>query len=439
MLSLPNQEVLRKAILDTVAGSALIPESLSQLVTDRAREITTFFPFLTTMPAGSNTYQWNDITVYPNVYAMGQKAAPTAKSSTYNRRTVDLKMIKVKGSVTRMERLASAKFIDAYASEIDKCTRGAAQTLDGICLWGSATADAYQWTGVEPTASTNLTDAAAATQTLAMLDEMIDATSKGGSEDNNRIFLMSNEQISKCISLQRAMQLLGPMITLSVKKGWIVAGYRDIPLIPNSCCRPKSAWSGSVTLAATGTGGTLPANAVNAFRMSYVDVFGEQWASASATVATSGTTSRITLTWTAQTLDTDSETKALYYKIYFGNTDGARANLTLYKRLAAKNYDANGLFSSNVTSYSFTGADTQISSVQHPYISGALDETIFLVNYDPERSLEFPYLSEENRPPITVVELARVSTAYDFQLEAIGAMAFRDEAILAVKRGVKAS
>lgn len=435
MLSLDQAELIRKAILDTSGGSPLIPENLSRVISERAKELSTFMPLCPTMKAKSNVYEWNDRTALPKAYYMGEKADPSAKSSTYNRRTVTLKTGRVKGQVTRFQRLAGAAFLDSLVTEIEGATEAMSQTIDGLCLWGSATADSRQYTGMEQTASTNLTDEATATLTIAMLDEMIDATSKGGTLDQTRAFWMSNEMITKTVALQRSLYLLGPMITLDVDRGWEVAAYRGIPLIPNQACKTRAAWSGTLTLSGTGTGGTLAADTYY-FRMGYVDIFGEQRASASASVTTTGTTSSVAITWTAQTLDPDSETQALYYKIYHGTTD-TRAGLTLYKLLAAKNYDSTGLFSTNVTSYTFSGSETQVSATQHPYVTG--DETIFLGNVSAERGFEMPYLSEMEGVVITFLELARTTSSYPFQLESINAMAWKDETVLAVKRGTKST
>jgi hypothetical protein len=446
-----NKSLIRKA-LDSASGTAeaLIPEHLEQIITNTVVRLSPELAMVQPKFDNQKYHEFNRLLTLPAAGgAMGENAVTPTRNATYERSTVQLKIIRRKGAVTNFLADTSEKYIDAAAAEMENHLLAHTYDLSTYLVHGNAGADAYTFDGIGKMVETNRINEVAAgvvPTDLSFLDDMIDENLDRQGMNHNKAFLMSPKMLSKVSSLLTNVRLNqglsgGGLTQVDVGGGWRLNAYRDIPIIVSSQMRPK-ATMGTVTTATAASGGTIPADEYF-FRVSYVDYNGESTASAEVSRVTSGSTSTLTLSWA----DVPS---ALYYKIYCGLATGG-ANTKLVKVISANSYDGSGTIGSRVTSHVFT---TNPSTVDSDSVTSAMEadipkiatggvppEDVILWDLDEYQGLgKMPYTNSGGsrfNGLVTITPLAITDDFVPFMTKTYAALCPSFEATSVIHRGLR--
>lgn len=292
--------------------------------------------------------------------------------------------------------------------------------MEFLTYYGNATADTYQFDGLEgglladATAKTALSaggsfyDGGNAAATLSTLDTMIDkALSYNGSSQDKFVFLASRPMISRVSALQTRVTRV--VNTVRSEMGFEMETYRTIPLLPTGILTPLSTSTSPTLTGAAAAGGALAAGTYY-FAISSVTLNGEQKASAAASVVTASSNLTAHLTWTA-------DSNAKLYKIWRGTTSTV-ADMGLIAVIPALTYDGNGNLSSTVASYDDTGVTP--NTALNPLVS--TDEQIALVNITAgDRGVRYvggvSPLGEKMDSYFSYVPLSTTNGSYRFMME----------------------
>jgi hypothetical protein len=381
--------------------------------------------------------------------AMGEGATTPTYNSTYQRATVELKIIRRKGAVTNFLQDAST-YIDAAAAEMENHLISHVYDLATFMLHGNAGANAYSFSGWDKFITTNRYNevvGGTVPTNLKFLDKMIDSNRRRQGAAHRQAFLMSPEMLSKVSELLTNVRLNqgltgGGLTQVSIPGGWRLNAYRDIPIIETSHTRPQITM-GTVTPGTATSGGTILDATHNYFKVSAITWDGESLASAEADQGTSGgNTSVITLAWTAVT-------GAFYYKIYYGATTGAE---TLIKVVAAQTYDGTGTITGNNTTITLTtlAADTAVggsittamaSDLPLVATGGIPPEVIYHIDLDEYQGMGgLPYTNSAGsrfQGLVSIEPLAKTDDNIPFLIKSYPALKDAFEATCSVIRGLR--
>lgn len=412
-------EELRNALKSSDV-SALIPEDLEPQLIEFLYKISPLYQLLTKKRATSATHEVNLRSGVPEAWAEGELTTPVHRSSTYQRKAVQLKIFRIAGGVSHFAQSATMDFIDLLAAELDAAVEAMADLLEFQAVWGNDT-DTYQTSGldtlVSEEASGNIVDVDGSV-TLSVLDNMIDQISvfRGVNRDP-KVFLASPGMVSKISGLETRVGL--DLTTIEYPGGLRMRTYRGIPLVEAPYTKPASTTSSPTVTATDSGGGTGPAAGTYNYKISSVTLNGEQVAGTADSVTT-GAANQIDLSWTA-------DANAKLYKVW--RTGDGEAddddNYDLLAVIAAKTYDADGNITGDVTSFADDGSYTPNTDV-HPL--GAGEETIWLVDMNPMRGLSAVYLpnqfgsAQAENGFMRFVPLAKTKSSEDFMLEIFAAM-----------------
>ena len=383
-----NKSLIRKALdSSTAIGEALIPEHLEEIITNTVVRLSPELAMIQPRFDNQKFHEFNRLLTLPAAGgAMGENAVTPTRNATYERDSVQLKVIRRKGAVTNFLQDTSERYIDAAAAEMENHLLAHTWDLATYLLYGNADADAYTWDGLDKLIVTNRTNEVAGgvvPTTLGFLDDMIDENLERQGMNHNKAFLMSPKMLSKVSSLLTNVRLNqglsgGGLTQVDVGGGWRLNAYRDIPIIVSSAMRPK-ATMGTVTTATATTGGTIPDDTYY-FRVSYVDYNGESLASAEVNQVTgAANVSTLTLSWTAVA-------GALYYKIYCGLATGAD-NTPLVRVISGSTYDGSG---------TITGATISLVFLTNPSVALATEVPVGL-------QADLPLVATATVPPEMVM------------------------------------
>lgn len=429
-----------KAALDSTAtttGSYLLGYDLYPVLFDTLLDRTPLLQFIDIGQANSKIHEFRTRLTYPTPFFQGEGASASVSSGTYGTNTVTLKIARLYPEVTGFLEATSRSFADALVEELTGAVHGIGDFMEYCLLWANDS-DAYQvkgysqWLEDDATAKVNNLFDHGATVTLTLLDNMVAATKDASWTTDSMLWLMSTPMAQKVSTLQTRAN-----ITISsgqpFEGAMTMATYNGIPIYEADFVTPATT-SPAVSAAGSGTGGTLAA-ADYYYAISSVRTSGEQFhGTVSSKVTTSGATSSVALTWTA-------DSSAQLYRIYRSVGDGLNtaADLKLIKVIAAKTYDGSGNISGNVTAFTDTGY-TALSTV-HPLASATSDSTIWLVNTEPMRGLSVIGNIDDDGQPIAefwrLVELARTKDSFPMMLKSYFANIVRYPTSGAIARRVR--
>ena len=385
--------LIRKSLTsDTNVGGALVPEKLEEIITNTAVRLVPELQLPTLQFDNQKTHEFNRLIAIPGAgSAMGEGATTPTRNSQTQRASVQLKIMRRKGSITGFLIEASAKYMDAVAYETETHVQAFGNDLRTYLVWGNADADAYTIDGLDKFIATNRTTLTTGkVQTnLKVLDDLIDKSNRKQGNAHKRVFLMSPELNSQLTRLytnvrdNRDAQRAGTRIE-EISGGYRFETYRGIPIIETTGTRPTAQMT-SVGIAAAGAGGAITDDEYF-FVVAPVTWDGEQAGSAEVSVTTTNADT-ITLSFTAFP-------DALYYKVYSGLTTG-QGNLTLVKEVSAFTYDGNGTITGDVTSIVFDAdpaADASVPSHMQSdqylsWNSGKPEEALFFWDLDEYQGL----------------------------------------------------
>jgi len=399
----------------TASGQALLPEDLEPAIVEYLARQMPLFNFVDRGQADSKTHEFTRRTAVPAAWVEGETTPSAVQSSTYDRKTVQLKILRTWGSVSGFQQRQSQRFMNALSSEISGSIEGLADLFEYSMLWGDDT-DAYQFSGVNTYITedkpANIFDLNAAI-TLTDLDNMIDATEVyRGTNRDPKIFIASQNMISRLSGLQTKIQRTVQQI--EYEGGFRLDSYRGIPLLPSNFVQPATTTTSPDVTATAAAGGSL-ADDEYFYRIASVTMYGEQLIGGEDSATTATTNNSVTLSWTA-------DANAKLYKVYRGTVTGAD-NLTLLATIAAKSYDSAGTLSTNVASWTDDGSNSLVSQVV-PLSTG--EECIFLANLNPDRGMQLV----GNMSPIgdmidtfvTYAPLATTKSSFDYMIESFAAL-----------------
>jgi hypothetical protein len=419
--------------LDTASGAALIPEDLDDIIVDLVKKQAPLAAMLSVNPANGKTHEFNRLTDLPVARAEGENAKSDSTNSTYERDSVPLKIIRAKGSVSGFQQAASKKYVNSFQTEIVNAAKSMGYSVEGYLLWGSAAADQYQYSGANKVIQSNrieFGDVAA----LSLLDDMIDPIEERGALADKKVFILSPQMISRISSLDPTVRK--NIAAVEFAGGRRMQHYRDIPLLPSSYTRPVSKMQ-PITLASAGTGGNMEPAGSYRYRVAAVTLFGEQWASDSKPITLTAGHTKCQVTW-------PTVLNAIQFRIYRTIEGGAEGEEKLVAVIAGCEYSGDGTPGAAITTYLDANPDTVVETSKDYALvkDGAVgDEVIFLMNLDPDNSVELEGLVNEQGERMSslvqYIPLAVTRDAMDFMLVSYHAPAWKGEMFNAMARRVR--
>ena len=351
-LGAQRKSLIQKA-LTTQAGSgeALIPEKLEKIITNTVVRLSPEMAVIQPEFDNQKLHSFNRLKKLPRAGGfMGEGATTPTSQGSYERASVELKILRRKGAVTNFLQDSSKKFIDASTAEMENHLQAHVYDIINALKFGNAGANKYAFDGLDKIISTNRHNekrGGTVPTDLAFLDDMIDANIRKNGAGHSKVLMMSPEMqslVSRLLTNVRLMQgNAGTLGHVEINGGWRLATYRDIPILPVADMGSAFAEQmGTVTLSATGTG-TGPAGDYF-LQVSAITLDGETLASEEVTTTLADATHSIKLTWGAVE-------NASYYKIYASKTTGTEKLVAV---IPACTYDGVGTYVSDVTGVEFT-------------------------------------------------------------------------------------
>lgn len=449
-----RKSLIRKSLDSaTGVGEALVPEKLEAIITNTIVRLSPELAVIEPEYDAQKFHEFNRLTSLPAAGgAQGEGATTPITNSTYARQSVQLKVIRRRGSVTNFLQDASRNYIDAAAAEMENHLVAHIYDLNTYNLWGNAVANQYSHSGLDTFITTereHFASADAVPTNLNFLDDMIDANLRRQGAPHKKAFLMSPEMQSKVTQLitvgnggiARINRDATDTETVEIEGGWRLFHYRGIPIIPTSAMAPQQTMTTVTTSTAT-SGGTVPADDYF-FYVAPITYNGEEEASTVASQTTTGTTSTVTLSWTAFP-------GALYYKIYVGESTGP-FNAAPTRIIAATAFDSVGTIGAATTGYTFTSnpltRDSSVTASQntndHPYVAegGVRPETVVLWDLDKYQGLgKMAYTNTGGsrfRGLVTMEPLAITDDFVPFLIKTYAALVDSWEATSVMRRGLR--
>lgn len=356
-----NKSLIRKALTSvTGSGEALIPQHLEQIITNSVPRLSPTLAMVTPKFDNMKYFEYNRLTALPaNGGAMGESATTPTTQPSFTRTGVYMKVIRRKGATTNFLKDASKKMYDAVATNIEATLLAHIYDMENYIMYGNATANPYEFDGLDTLIVTNRVNQAvggAVPASLSVLDDLIDRNLDQQGYDHKKAFVMSPQMLSKFSQLLTNVRLNQGMAgdgKVNVDGGWRLDAYRDIPIIVSNAIRPRTAM-GTVTPTNAQTGGTITDATTRYGMVAAITKNGEQLASAEITMVSgsSANTNTMILTFTPIA-------DAFKYKVYIGTASGGAK--TLKAVVPAFAYDANGTPSASTT-YTVVASNCTVTS-----------------------------------------------------------------------------
>jgi hypothetical protein len=465
-----NKNLISKALTSASgSGGALVPQHLESIIANAVPRISPELAMVTPKYDAQSLHEFNRMTALGGIGgAMGESATTPTTQPTFTRASVQLKVVRRKGATTNFLQDSSKRNIDAAAANIEAQLTSHVYDIANYLVYGNggATANAYEFSGLDTFITTNRTQQArggAVPTTLEFLDNMLDSNYEKQGMNHRKAFMMSPQMLSKVSRLLTNVRLnqglTGALSQVDIPGGWRLNAYRDVPIIVSGAMRPKVT-AGTVTQSTATTGGTIPLSTTRYFQVAAVTRDGEDLCSAEVSQATgSGTsTNTITLTWAART-------DAYRFKIY---VSGTTVTETLRHIIPGFTYDTNGTITGSTTTTvtgikSWTsdsnGNVTSVTFLSDPLTAGAevatacqadvpliatgsvSPEYVFLWDLDEFQGIgRLPYTNQggsQFNGLVTIEDLARTDDFLPFLIKSYCALADSYEATCSVNRGLR--
>jgi hypothetical protein len=416
-------EELRKALLTTGDGAALLPYDLDPILHEELLKLQPLAVLFSVLEAGSKTHEYSVRSSHPQAWFEGEVTPANAKNSVYQRKSVQMKIQRIWGSVSGFAQSMDEGFIDALSVELEGSVEGMSNIIEYGLMWGAAddigfTGDPYQYSGLIPRlfsyAPGNIIDGGGNVVVLDDLDQAIAvATGFRGVRGDPKVWLMGTRMKQVVDGLQSKVQI--PLTEAVLADGKIVmAAYANVPILETDYIAPAATTTSPAVTGAAASGGSLIDDEYF-YVLSSVTAYGEQVAGTEDSATTSTTNNTVDLTWTA-------DAAALLYIVWRGLATG-NANMKLLDIIPALTYDASGTVNGSVEAYSDdgsidTGAGTTLKAIKP---LSADEQSILLANYNPRRGGAFlgkiDDMGRQTDRLFSFVELARVKDTFDYMLK----------------------
>jgi len=302
---------IREAL--TAAGaSPFVPKLIDPVLVEYQRRFAPWCRAIPTKKTNSTAYFFNTRTVVVSGGAVPDGGARPVSTSTYQQGSFNMTHIQAVGSVTGYAQAVTTDLVDLRATEINGAIKGYYWDVETFCGWGNSASTA---TGAQPQfdgldtqiaqfsagGAQNVIDYAGKSLSLSTLDELMVMVSGNAAEPvqgASWMYVMSVAAEARVAQLLEAQQRFSDV---EVAAGLIVATYKRVPLVPSSFLSTLGYQVGTPTAATATTGGSLAA-ATYYYKVSAVIARqGEILPSVEVSQATTGSTSTVTLSFTAPT------------------------------------------------------------------------------------------------------------------------------------------
>lgn len=464
-----RKTLIRKALdSSTGVGGALIPQNLEKIITNTVVRLSPELALIEPTFGSMKLHEFNRLTALPAAGgAMGEGATTPVRNGNYVRSSINLKVIRRKGSVTNFLQDASKNYIDAASAEMENHLQSHVYDLNTYNVWGSGGdaggANVYAWNGLDSIvvndSKNRIVDSITGTAmtSLKTLDDMLDRNMRKQGAPHKKAFLLSPEMqsvVSRLLTNVRYQQDAGE---IEIRGGWRLQTYRSVPLVPSALTSPGGKM-GTVTPSFASSGGTV-LDGTYLFRVAYVDWNGESEASDEVSVTPNGgNDNTVTLGWAA----VDG---AMFYKIYC--TNGATNTETLVAIVSGNSYLSTGDIDAPVTGVVFTttpstrnptltlaavsgvltgptnSVPTAVMGLDKPLVSnnGVVPETIILWDLDKYQGLgKFPYTNQGGsrfNGLVTMEMLARTDDNIPFLIKTYGGLCPSFDLTTVIHRGLR--
>lgn len=427
---------LRKALESTGDGDALNLDDIDMSLHEELLRLQPLAEILSVRQAEGKTHEYRVRTSHPQAWFEGESTGATVQNGVYARKTVQLKIQRIWGSVTGFAKAVTRRFINALEEEVNGSLQGMADLLEYGALFGTSddigfTGDPYQYSGILPQvfayAPGNVIDAAGAKVTLSMLDQaLIKALGNRQTRNDPALWFMGQNMKAVVDGLQTKVQM--SIQTASYADGKIeMDAYGKRGIFETDYLVPESVTSSPDATGVIAAGGSLPA-ATYQYKIASVTMYGEQVpGAATANVVSATTNNTANLTWTA-------DPAARLYMI-FRNVGGG--TFYLIDIIPAKTYDADGKVNGTKASYSDTG---RTATTIKPLAAG--EQQIVLLNVESgQRGAKFMGLVDDMGEQVdamtSFVELGRTKDSFDYFLKSYLALKLPYKNLVSVIRHVK--
>ena len=349
-LGAQRKTLIQKALTtQTNSGEALIPEKLEKIITNTVVRLSPEMAVIQPEFDNQKLHSFNRLMKLPRAGGfMGEGATTPTSQGSYERASVELKILRRKGAVTNFLQDTSKKYIDASTAEMENHLQAHVYDIINALKFGNAGSNKFSFDGLDKIIKTNRVNEArggVVPTDLSFLDDMIDANIRKNGAGHNKVLMMSPEMqslVSRLLTNVRLMQgNAGTLGHVEINGGWRLATYRDIPILPVADMGGNQVAIGTVSHDASGTGSISAGNYF--FQVSAITLDGETIASEEVTENVSANKS-VKLQWTAVE-------NASYYKIYCSKTTGTEKLVAV---IPACTYDGTGTYVSDVTGVEFT-------------------------------------------------------------------------------------
>ena len=349
-LGAQRKTLIQKALTtQTNSGEALIPEKLEKIITNTVVRLSPEMAVIQPEFDNQKLHSFNRLMKLPRAGGfMGEGATTPTSQGSYERASVELKILRRKGAVTNFLQDTSKKYIDASTAEMENHLQAHVYDIINALKFGNKESNKFSFDGLDKIIKTNRVNEArggVVPTDLSFLDDMIDANIRKNGAGHNKVLMMSPEMqslVSRLLTNVRLMQgNAGTLGHVEINGGWRLATYRDIPILPVADMGGNKVAIGTVSLDATGAG-SIPSGDYF-FQVSAITLDGETIASDEVT-DTIGASKSAKLQWTAVE-------NASYYKIYCSKTTGTEKLIAV---IPACTYDGTGTYVSDVTGVEIT-------------------------------------------------------------------------------------
>lgn len=400
-LGAQRKTLIQKALTSQAgSGEALIPEKLEKIITNTVVRLSPEMAVIQPEFDNQKLHSFNRLKKLPRAGGfMGEGATTPTSQGSYERASVELKILRRKGAVTNFLQDSSKKFIDASTAEMENHLQAHVYDIINALKFGNAGANKYSFDGLDKIIKTNRYNEArggTVPTDLSFLDDMIDANIRKNGAGHNKVLMMSPEMqslVSRLLTNVRLMQgNAGTLGHVEINGGWRLATYRDIPILPvaDMGSGANAEQMGTVTLDATGAG-TIPAGDYF-FQVSAITLDGETLACAEVTDTISANKSA-KLQWTA--VD-----NASYYKIYCSKTTGTEKLVAV---IPACTYDGTGTYVSEVTGVEITTDPSVKNPTLKLVATGSFDQPSITASVTDAMADDLPLVATGGIAPETVM------------------------------------
>lgn len=400
-LGAQRKTLIQKALTSQAgSGEALIPEKLEKIITNTVVRLSPEMAVIQPEFDNQKLHSFNRLKKLPRAGGfMGEGATTPTSQGSYERASVELKILRRKGAVTNFLQDSSKKFIDASTAEMENHLQAHVYDIINALKFGNAGANKYSFDGLDKIIKTNRYNESrggTVPTDLSFLDDMIDANIRKNGAGHNKVLMMSPEMqslVSRLLTNVRLMQgNAGTLGHVEINGGWRLATYRDIPILPvaDMGSGSNAEQMGTVTLDATGTG-TIPAGDYF-FQVSAITLDGETLACAEVTDTISANKSA-KLQWTAVE-------NASYYKIYCSKTTGTEKLVAV---IPASTYDGTGTYVSEVTGVEITTDPSVKNPTLKLVATGSFDQPSITASVTDAMADDLPLVATGSVAPETVM------------------------------------